>query len=93
MSANTTHSCMSAPLLTWHVVLNSVLAAIMVVLPIMTASWATRRFGGSSIGALLIAAMLMGVGAMWFLRELTMINGCLSGIEFPLGGGSYCGDS
>jgi hypothetical protein len=71
MSANATHSCMSALLLRWHVVLNSVLAAIIVVLPITTASWATRRFGGSSIGALLIAAVSMGVGAMWFLRELT----------------------
>ncbi len=77
------------------VVFNVALGVLVVALPIWLASRGARHLGVSSIGALLTTAMLMGLAAVWFLQQLTLVNGCVSGVGFPLGGDGYgyCGDS
>jgi hypothetical protein len=61
------------------------LAVSIVALPIWLVSAASRRFGTSSAAALLTAGVLMGVSAVWFVRQLTFYNNCLYRIEFPPG--------
>ena len=71
-------------------VLNLALAAVAVLEPAWIASRGARRWRISPDPALLIAAILIGFGGIWFLRHLTTVNGCMSNINFPLGGGPYC---
>jgi hypothetical protein len=76
--------------ITVFVVFNLALAATTVLGLALVASRGARRLGVSLFPGLLIGAMLIGFVAWWFLGLVTMVNGCVSGINFPLGGGPYC---
>lgn len=66
------------------IVYNVAIAAIVVLLPVWIAVWGARRFGVvSSIVSLLITAVLMGATAAPFLQQLTTVNTCMAGVEFP----------
>lgn len=80
-----------ALLLVVVIVLNLVLAGTVVLVPIGVASWAGRCLGVPPAATLLVAATLLGITAIWFLQGLSVVNGCLTGVAFPLGGGrGFC---
>jgi hypothetical protein len=74
-------------------VFNIALVGLSVLGLVVVTSWGARRLGVSPFPGLLITAVLVGSASLWFLEQLTMVNGCVSGVAFPLGGSPYCAGS